>query len=50
MINDTAECQFTDSRENKGTIKLVFKPNNEMEATITLTNKAQDSKAQPPVG
>ncbi|MCO5388585.1 MAG: hypothetical protein NHB14_25520 [Desulfosporosinus sp.] len=50
IINDTAECQFTDSRENKGTIKLVFKPNNEMEATITLTNKAQDSKAQPPVG
>jgi len=50
MINDTAECKFTDSRENKGTIKLVFKPNNEMEATITLTNKAQDSKAQPPVG
>ena len=50
MINDTAECQFTDSRENKGTIKLVFKPNNEMEATIALTNKAQDSKAQPPVG
>ena len=50
IIKDTAECQFTDSRENKGTIKLVFKSNNEMEATITLTNKAQDSKAQPPVG
>ena len=48
--NDTTECQFTDSRENEGTIKLVFKPNNEMEATITLTNKAQDRKAQPPVG
>ncbi len=48
--NDAAECQFTDSRENEGTIKLVFKPNNEMEATITLTNKAQDRKAQPPVG
>ncbi|ODA39445.1 hypothetical protein DSBG_3776 [Desulfosporosinus sp. BG] len=50
IINDTVECQFTDSRENEGTIKLLFKPKNEMEATITLTNKAQDSKAQPPVG
>ncbi|MCB8814793.1 hypothetical protein [Desulfosporosinus shakirovi] len=50
IINDTAECRFTDSRENTGTIRLVFKPNNEMEATITLTNKAQDNKAQPPAG
>lgn len=47
---DTAECQFTDSRGNKGNIKLVFKPNDKMEASIKLTAKLQDVKAQPPEG
>lgn len=47
---DSAECQFTDSRENKGNIKLIFKANNEMEATIDLTDKSQDTTAQPPEG
>lgn len=47
---DTAECQFTDSRENKGNIKLVFAPNDKMEATINLTEKSQDTKAQPQEG
>ncbi|SHH83176.1 hypothetical protein [Desulfosporosinus lacus] len=51
IINkDTAEFEFTDSRENKGSIKLVFKPNDKMEATINLTDKSEDTAAQPPVG
>ncbi len=47
---DTVECQFTDSRDNKGNIKLVFKPNDTMEATIKLINKSTDNTAQPPEG
>lgn len=47
---DIAECQFTDSRGNEGNIKLVFKPNDSMEATIRLINKSIDNIAQPPEG
>lgn len=45
--NDTAECYFTDSRENEGSIKLIFKPNNAIDATIILTSKSDDDIAQP---
>ena len=38
---DTAECQFIDKVGNKGNIKLVFKTNDEIEATIKLTDKSQ---------
>lgn len=38
---DTAECQFSDEIGNKGNIKLVFKPNEKIEATIKLTNKSK---------
>jgi hypothetical protein len=48
--NDTVECLFTDSRGNTGNIKLVFKPNDIMEATITLINKSSNGTAQPPEG
>lgn len=47
---DEAECQFTDSRGNKGTIRMAFKPNDAMEATINLTDKSLVTKAQPPEG
>jgi hypothetical protein len=47
---DTADCQFTDSRENEGNIKLVFKPNDTIAATLNLTKKSIDDIAQPPEG
>lgn len=47
---DTAECQFTDSRGNEGNIKLIFKPNDEIGATIILIKKSTDDIAQPPEG
>jgi len=51
IINDnTAECQFTDFRGNTGDIGLTFKPNDEIEATIKLTNKSTDNIAQTPEG
>ena len=50
ISKDTASCLFVDFRGNKGNIKLIFEPNNEMEATIKITNKSQDTKAQPPEG
>ncbi|EHQ89602.1 hypothetical protein [Desulfosporosinus youngiae] len=50
ISNHTAECQFTDSRGNKGTIKLSFEARDEMKAAINLTDKSEDTKAQPPVG
>lgn len=46
---DIAECQFNDLRGNKGNLKLVFKANNEMEATITLIDKSKTT-IQPPEG
>jgi len=42
--NGTAECRFSDEKGNKGNIKLFFKPNNEIEATIKYTEKSQDNK------
>ena len=36
---DTAECQFDNGHGNKGNIKLVFKNNNEMEATFMYSDK-----------
>lgn len=39
--NDTAECQFSDKNGNKGNVKLVFKENDEIEATIIFTYKSQ---------
>lgn len=50
IINGTAECQFDDSRGNQGIIKLSFKAKDEMEASIKLTDQAEDYKAQPPAG
>lgn len=50
IINkDTAECQFNDSSGNKGNLKLVFKANNEVEATITLIDRSKTT-IQPPEG
>lgn len=51
IINkDTAECQFSDNVGNKGIIKLVFKPNNEIEGTLKLTDKTQQIEEQPREG
>lgn len=49
LSKDTAECQFHDAKGNKGTLKLVFKANNKMEATISLTEKSKTT-IQPPEG
>lgn len=38
---DTAQCQFSDSSDNEGTIEMLFRENNEIEATITFTKKSQ---------
>lgn len=46
---DTAECQFHDLKGNKGTLKLVFKANNKMEGTISLSEKSKTT-IQPPEG
>jgi len=48
--NDTVNCHFIDSRDNEGNIKLIFKPNDTIDATITLTNKSEDDIAQTPEG
>lgn len=45
-----AECQLSDSKGNKGTIRLVFKENDEIEATIKLTAKSQNTNMQPQEG
>lgn len=42
--NDTAKCQFSDKDGDKGNIKLVFKSNDEIEATIKYTEKSQNNK------
>lgn len=47
---DTAECQFSDTIGNKGNIKLVLKPNDEIETTIKLTSKAQAVDQRPQEG
>lgn len=44
IINDTAECQLVnDSRGNKGTVELLLKPDNTIEATITITERSEDT-------
>ncbi len=49
--NDIAEGQLVnDSRGNKGTLKLVFKPDNTLEATIALTGKSSDPVMTLPEG
>lgn len=47
---NTALCQFSDTSGNKGNIKLLFEPNNQIEATIKLTYKSQSNKTQPKQG
>lgn len=47
---DTAECQFSDTIGNKGNIKLVFKSNGEMEATIKFTDKSKYAEERPQEG
>jgi hypothetical protein len=49
VSKDIAECQFNDIRGNKGNLKLVFKPNNEIEVAITLIKKS-NTAIQPPEG
>lgn len=39
--NNIAECQFSDKDGNKGNVKLVFKENDEIEATIKYTDKLE---------
>lgn len=39
ISNGVAECQFSDKVGNKGNVTLVFKENNEIEATIEYTEK-----------
>jgi hypothetical protein len=46
---DTAECQYKDSRGNRGNIKLIFKANNGMETAITPIDKSSNT-FQPPKG
>jgi hypothetical protein len=43
---DTAECQFSDQLGNKGNLKLVFSPNNQIKTTVTLTQKSQNQDTQ----
>ncbi len=51
IINNTAECQLVnDSRGNKGTVELLLKPDNTIEATITITEKSEDSVMRLPEG
>ncbi|SCW29910.1 hypothetical protein SAMN04487970_10022 [Paenibacillus tianmuensis] len=42
--NGIAEGKFNDKNGDKGNIKLVFKSNDEIEATINYTEKSQNSK------
>ena len=48
---NTAQAQLVnDSRGNKGTIQIVYKPDNTLEATITLTEKSSDPVMTIPEG
>ncbi len=47
---NTAECKLNDSLGNKGNIRLVFKQNNEIEATIKLTATSQNVDKRPQEG
>lgn len=49
--NDTAECRLVnDSRGNKGTIEFLFKSDNTLEATITITGRSNDTVMSLPEG
>lgn len=49
--NDTADCQLVnDSRGNKGTVKFLFKPNGNLEATIIISEKSGDTVMSLPEG
>jgi len=49
--NDTAVCQLVnDSRGNKGTIEFLFKPDNTLESTITITGRSKDTVMSLPEG
>lgn len=51
VINDTAECQLVnDSRGNEGIVELLLKPDNTIEATITITEKSEDTVMRLPEG
>ncbi|MFT4007954.1 MAG: hypothetical protein QM683_20920 [Lacrimispora sp.] len=48
---DTAQCQLVnDSRGNKGTVKLLFKQDGALEATVTITEKSEDTVMTLPEG
>jgi hypothetical protein len=38
---DKAECQFDDGKGDKGTLILVFKPNDEIDATVKLAEESE---------
>ena len=42
VVNNKAECQFDDMHGGKGNIVLVFKENNDIDATIEYVEKNQD--------
>ncbi len=49
--DDTAQCQLVnDSRGNKGTVELLFKPDGALEATVTITEKSEDTVMTLPEG
>ena len=49
--DDTAQCQLVnDSRGNKGTVELLFKPEGILEATVTITEKSEDTVMTLPEG
>ncbi|GLC81665.1 hypothetical protein [Lacrimispora brassicae] len=49
--NDTAQCRLVnDSRENKGTIEFLFKPDNALVATIIITERSGDTVMSLPEG
>jgi len=51
VINETAKCQLVnDSRENKGTVELLLKPDNTLAATITITERSGDTIMSLPEG
>ena len=48
---DTAQCRLVnDSRGNEGTVKFLFKPAGALEATVTITEKSEDTVMTLPEG
>lgn len=51
VTNDTAQCRLVnDSRENKGTVKFLFKPDGVLEATVIITERSEDTVMSLPEG